>query len=178
MFIDYNLTIIPTAAIFVFLQKLFFALTKIHKELVFFCFFCFFWNEFSVAQTDLWWNHYKSTTANCLSCSNFEEAISFAEVKIASFLKQFISGASKEILSLLLQFSAGASNFEVWSSIQVWYVDLSGNNLHITLPAWFKILTLSMQYCFQTCFGTVSVLRAPKNMCPNKFLNFSHAYFM
>ena len=59
MFIDCNVTIIPTvgnireitwtAAKFVFVQKLFFALTKIRKGLG------SFWDEFSMAQLICWW---------------------------------------------------------------------------------------------------------------------------
>ena len=146
IFIDCNVTIVLTvrnireikltAAKFVFMQKPFLALTKIRKGLG------SFWDEFSVAQIDLLWNLYKATTANCLSYFNFDEAISPAEEKIASFLKRFISGASEEMLSLLLQFSTGAANLEAGSSIQVRFLNQRGNNLHITSAACFKILTL------------------------------------
>ena len=121
MFIDCNVTIVPTignlreitltTAKFVFVQKPFSALTKIRKGLG------SFWDEFSAGQIDLLWNLSKPTTANCHNYFNFDEAISSAEEKIASFLKRFISGASEEMLSLLLQFSTGAANLEAGSSI-------------------------------------------------------------
>ena len=85
MFIDCNFIIVPTianiteitltAANFAFIQKVFLALTKIRKRLGSFC------DEFSVVQTDLLWNPFKPTTANCLSYFNFDEAISTAEKK-------------------------------------------------------------------------------------------------
>ena len=68
MFIGCNVTIIPTvgnireimltAAKFVFVQKPFFALTKIPKGLG------SLWDEFSMAQIDLLMNLYKQATAN------------------------------------------------------------------------------------------------------------------
>ena len=159
MFIDCNVTIVPTtgnireitltAAKFVFVQKPFFALSKISKGLG------SFWDEFSVSQNDLLWNLYKPTTANCLSYFNFDEAISPAEERIASFLKRFRSGASEEVLSLLLQFSTGAANLEAGSSIQVRFVNQPGNNLHITSATCFKISTLPKQFDSFKQFKTV-----------------------
>lgn len=85
MFIDCNFIIVPTianiteitltAANFAFIQKVFLALTNIRKRLGSFC------DEFSVVQTDLLWNPFKPTTANCLSYFNFDEAILTAEKK-------------------------------------------------------------------------------------------------
>ena len=159
MFIDCNVTIGPTvgnirqitltAAKFAFVQKPFFALTKTRKG------FGFFWDDFSVAQTDLLWNLCKPTNANCLSYFNFDEATSPAEEKIASFLKRFISSASDEMLSLLLQFSTGATNLEAGSSMQVQFVYHCGNNLHITSAACFKILTLPKHIDFFKQFKTL-----------------------
>ena len=120
MFINCNVTTVPTvrnireitltAAKFVFVQKPFFALTKIRKGLGSFCY------EFSVAQIDLLWNLYKPTTANCLSYFNFDEAISPAEEKIASFLKRFISGASVIIITTIFYWGCKFGSWEFYAS--------------------------------------------------------------
>ena len=95
MFIDCNVAIVRTVgyireitlitAKFVVVQKPFFSLTKIRKGLH------SFWDEFSVAQIYLLWNLHKPATTNCLSCFNFDEAISPADEEIACLLKRFHS---------------------------------------------------------------------------------------
>ena len=98
--------IITMAAKYVFVQRPFFIMSKIRKEMG------LSWNDFTAADIDVLWNSHRPTASNCVNYFTFDEPLLLAEENVASFIKRFIAGTSEEMLSLLLQFAIGAANIE------------------------------------------------------------------